>query len=58
MEDNVSELGEEIGITGLPNVMLYRDLKRVEKASVIRGYKWDFKDKIAAIAGYYDDKQN
>ena len=55
MEDNVSELGEEIGITGLPNVMLYRDLKRVQGASVIRGYKWDFKDKIAAIAGYYDD---
>ena len=58
MEDNVSELGEEIGITGLPNVMLYRDLKRVQGSSVIRGYKWDFKDKIAAIADYHGDKQN
>ena len=26
-EDNVVELGDEIGISGLPNVMVFRDLK-------------------------------
>ena len=55
MEDNVSELGEEIGVTGLPNVMVFRDLKRVEAATVIKGYKWDFKEKIACTADYYAD---
>ena len=54
-EDNVVELGDEIGISGLPNVMVYKDLKRVDKSSVIKGYKHDFKEKIRMLADYYHE---